>query len=277
MNSNARPFTLARANALLAQAGIRMQLRAEDTGRLKRLEPLSRIVNAFTRASRGDAGARQWILNTLQHAAIQNELPLSDPTSWRSAQPSPQVRHADHGKPVQTLSTDSPISTRDHNPDQRPESEHHTQKIEVLVRSRDTTLRVVQDDRHATSSGVVIEAASGSNGRNVHSKLRLELSETYLPIVTAALLGYMGHCVCDKLGAGNDSGLEIRNQGRRAIVRLWTKDHPLYTASIGPIDLYALTALLIRQLRVAKPWLDGATMSLLLKSVGNRAQGRLSL
>lgn len=114
---------------------------------------------------------------------------------------------------------------------------------------------------------VTVDAAakSGHLQYDWANKVRLQLTVTELPVVAATFLGYRGGCEFKNHGPNNDKGISITNQAGegRVFVRVFASgaNHPV---PVSMPDAYWVSTYLLSQLRAHSPWMDGATLEMLL-------------
>lgn len=321
-NNQQPAFTLARANELLAAAGISVKLDAASAKRLKEMEPQERIINALLRASKKDKGAQGWVNNLLTRAGVTgngaaNQAPgpsqsrtgsAQQPRPSRQsngAQPSAQQRPQARGdagaqgrqgqKPSQSqagrgqgpgrsaganqgasASSAPQGNVSEAAPPAKTSDNGNMQLADRLshhVYGGKAALCFEADTTKSDVPTVALDAAPSAGPRqyNWADKIRVQLTRDELPVVAAVFLGFMPGCEFKNHGADNDKGFSMENQGARIFVRVFAKDQGVRAVPVEAADAYHVTALLMRQIRLCYPWLDGQAVALMLKSLAQRA------
>lgn len=99
--------------------------------------------------------------------------------------------------------------------------------------------------------------ATGQRQYDWQNKIRVQLTQTELPVAACVLLGWIPRCEYRNHGPDNDKGFSLENQTGRVFVRVFAKGLGLRAVPIEPPDIYRVTTLFLRQLRENSPWLSG--------------------
>lgn len=111
-------------------------------------------------------------------------------------------------------------------------------------------------------------APKGASLFDWDNKLIIQVSESELPVVAAVLLGKLPGCEFKHHGPAKDKGFSIQRQPneKRLFMRIFATGVN-HAVQVTGSDIYAIAALLLRQLQAAKPWMDAAMLSLALDSL----------
>ncbi|SFL28901.1 hypothetical protein [Azotobacter beijerinckii] len=115
---------------------------------------------------------------------------------------------------------------------------------------------------------VAIEAtnATGSLQYDWSQKIRLQLTRAEMPVVTAVLLGVLPGCEFKNHGQDKDKGFSLERQSEgRVFVKVFAREQGVKAVPIVPGDLFFVSALFVRQLRKACPWMDATSLVELIK------------
>lgn len=130
-----------------------------------------------------------------------------------------------------------------------------------------------------TRSGVptiALDAAQavGAKQYNWGEKIRLQMTRSELPIVTAVLLGTIPKCEFKNHGQDNSKGFSMERQaGGKVFVKVFAKGESVKAVPIEAPDLFFVTSLFILQLQKACPWLDSTGITALVRATQQKAGG----
>ena len=116
---------------------------------------------------------------------------------------------------------------------------------------------------------VAIDAAMAVAERQYdwQNKLRIQITQSELPVVAAVFLGVLPGCEYGQHGADNTKGFSLqRQQGGRIFARVFAKDEPLRAVPIEAFDSFRVASLFIRQIRRNMPWLDATAVMGLIRA-----------
>ncbi|MDV7213032.1 hypothetical protein [Azotobacter beijerinckii] len=97
-------------------------------------------------------------------------------------------------------------------------------------------------------------------------KIRLQLTRAEMPVVTAVLLGVLPGCEFKNHGQDKDKGFSLERQKEgRVYVKVFAREQGVKGVPIIPADLFFVSALFIRQLQKACPWMNATSLVELIK------------
>ncbi len=109
--------------------------------------------------------------------------------------------------------------------------------------------------------------ATGPKQYNWGKKVRLQLTRSELPIVTAVLLGVMKRCEFKNHGQDNSKGFSMERQdGGKVFIKVFAKDEGVKAVPVEAPDVFFVTSLFLRQLQANTPWMDAAGVAALIRA-----------
>ncbi len=129
----------------------------------------------------------------------------------------------------------------------------------------------IDENRHGLPT-ISVDAAVASGVREYDwpGKIRVQLTQGELPVVTAVLLGFRPSCEFRSHGPNKDKGFSIEHQGSKVFVRVFATGEPMRAVPMELPDVYQVSSLFLRQLRQQSPWLDATgVISLIRATFGN--------
>lgn len=109
--------------------------------------------------------------------------------------------------------------------------------------------------------------ATGPKQYNWGKKVRLQLTRSELPIVTAVLLGTLNRCEFKNHGQDNSKGFSMERQdGGKVFIKVMAKGEGVKAVPVEAPDVFFVAALFTRQLQKGLPWLDTAGVLSLIKA-----------
>lgn len=125
------------------------------------------------------------------------------------------------------------------------------------------------DETRSQFPTIALDAAQAISARqyNWGKKVRLQMTRAELPVVAAVLLGVQQRCEFKNHGQDNSKGFSMERQaGGKVFVKVFAKDEGVKAVPIEPADVFYVTALVMRQLQKACPWLDSAGIAGLIRA-----------
>lgn len=102
---------------------------------------------------------------------------------------------------------------------------------------------------------------------NWGKKVRLQLTRSELPIVTAVLLGVLNSCEFKNHGQDNSKGFSMERQaGGKVFIKVMAKGEGVKAVPVEAPDVFFVAALFVRQLQKWLPWLDTAGVLALIRA-----------
>jgi len=227
---SARP-TLAEINTALAGLGL-PRIPQEKIAAVLQVEDRGRIVTAIARAAQ-DAEARRFLADVLTAAGIGSATSIETASAPLPEQPDPRLENA-----------------------------------AVHVYGGRFALCFEADTTRQGFPTVALDAtnADGPMQYNWSQKIRLQLTRAEMPVVTAVLLGVLPGCEFKNHGQDKDKGFSMeRQQGGRVFVKVFARDQGVKAVPIIPADLFFVSALFIRQLQRACPWMNPTSLVELIR------------
>lgn len=109
--------------------------------------------------------------------------------------------------------------------------------------------------------------ATGPKQYNWGKKVRLQLTRSELPIVTAVLLGVMKRCEFKNHGQDNSKGFSMERQdGGKVFIKVFAKEEGVKAVPVEAPDVFFVTSLFLRQLQANTPWMDAAGVVALIRA-----------
>ena len=105
---------------------------------------------------------------------------------------------------------------------------------------------------------------------NWNEKISIQMTRGELPIVLAVLLGFLPECEFKMHGPEKAKGFIIKDQGDKMFVQVFDKGKSLKSVPMTPEDTFEVTKIIIRQMQRNAPWLTGAEIITLIRSVAAR-------
>ncbi|MFB8832068.1 hypothetical protein ACE0DR_28430 [Azotobacter sp. CWF10] len=227
---SARP-TLAEINAALVGLGL-PRIPQEKIASVLQVEDRARIVAAIDRAPQ-DAEARRFLADVLSAAGIGSEAAIDTASNPAPEQPDPRMDNA-----------------------------------AVHVYGGRFALCFEADTTRQGFPTVALDAtnADGPMQYNWSQKIRLQLTRAEMPVVTAVLLGVLPGCEFKNHGQDKDKGFSLeRQKGGRVYVKVFAREQGVKAVPIIPADLFFVSALFIRQLQKACPWMNATSLVELIR------------
>ncbi|WP_460428203.1 hypothetical protein [Azotobacter armeniacus] len=227
---SARP-TLAEINTALAELGL-PRIPQEKIAAVLQVEDRARIVAAIAQAPQ-DAEARRFLAEVLSAAGIGSEAAIDTASRPAPEQPDPRLGNA---------------------------SVHVYGGRFALCFEADTTRQGFPT--------VALDAtnADGPMQYDWSQKIRLQLTRAEMPVVTAVLLGVLPGCEFKNHGQDKDKGFSMERQKEgRVYVKVFAREQGVKGVPIIPADLFFVSALFIRQLQKACPWMNATSLVELIK------------
>ena len=113
--------------------------------------------------------------------------------------------------------------------------------------------------RNSDLCTVAIDAATsiGERRYNWQEKVRLQVTQQELPVVTAVLCGILPACEFGQHGPEKNKGFSFERQdGGKIFVRVFAKDQGVKAVPMEAPDVFRVASLFVRQIRLNQPWLD---------------------
>jgi hypothetical protein len=270
-------ITLAQINEMLNGAGFPI-INPQRVHALQELAPRERIIRAI-KAAKHDPGARTFLSGLFQQAGITLDVPPATPSQAgyqeppAPAQPAmPQQsyppatgRHSSGQQPIQNSNEGYANGGQGNDsPRMNPED-----RMSVHVYGGKAALCFEADITKGGVPTIALDAATATAPRQYDwtRKVRLQMTRHELPVVAAVLLGVMPSCEFKNHGQDNSKGFSIeRQQGGKVYIKVFAKNEGVRGVPVMAPDVFYVTALLMRQLQKANPWLDGTSLMSLIKA-----------
>ena len=113
--------------------------------------------------------------------------------------------------------------------------------------------------RTGDAATVAIDAAMASGERQYdwQSKIRIQITQSELPVVAGVFLGIRPGCQYGQHGQEKNKGFVIQRQdGGKVYMKVMAKDEPMRAVPIEAPDVFRINALFMRQILKNHPWLD---------------------
>lgn len=260
-------FTLTQLNELLNSAGLAV-IRPDQAQALQQAGPRDTIIRAAKAAS-SDPTARQYITDLFTKVGIIASGQPPQDSTYGAPGPTPQ-HSASNGPQRGTAEAPSNQGARgpagNENGRVNPED-----RVNFHVYGGKAALCFETDMTKNNVPTVALDAATASAPRQFDwaNKTRLQLTRAELPEVAAVFMGIKGGCKFQNHGPDSSKGFEIERQPQRGgtiFVKVFAKQQPVKAVPVMPADAFYVTALLIRQLQKAMPWLDTPGVIALIRS-----------
>jgi hypothetical protein len=143
--------------------------------------------------------------------------------------------------------------------------------VDVHVYGSKAALCFSADTTGGGSPTVRIEGAAALGGRRYDwgNKISFQLTSRELPQALAVLLGWAPALVLRNHGPQADKGLKAEIQGPNVFMGVW-QGKRAHACPITAPDAFAVTDLMLRQLRHASPWLSSESLLELTRSLAER-------
>ena len=125
------------------------------------------------------------------------------------------------------------------------------------------------DSKRTGEATIAIDAAKSSAPRQYDwsDKVRIQVTQTELPVVAAVFAGILPSCEYSQHGPNKDKGFSIERQDKGKIyVKVMAKDKGVRGVPVEGPDVFRVASLLVRQIHKNHPWLDASSVMTLLKT-----------
>lgn len=246
--SSERQVTLREINAKLQAVGLDV-LRPEQVKAVGTFTTRERFVQALEVVP-ANTSALQFLKNILTRITAPNQEQAVDPDE---ADVTARQVQDENAKPIQG---------------QRPQdraSFHVYGGKAALCFEADIT----RNDVHT----IALDAASATGPKqyNWGKKVRLQMTRSELPIVTAVLLGVIPSCTFKNHGQDNSKGFSMERQGSKVFIKVFAKDEPVRAVPVEAADVFFVSSLFLRQLQANTPWMDAAGIAALIRATQGAA------
>ena len=278
-------FRLRDLNRLLEQAGFDQKLSGEDAERIAESESKTRIKEAAVKASRGDPGARRFLVRLFRTSGIRVTTAVG---ADESGAPTSAPAHRDSSEPIPPRgSEEGPSGGNRPAGDGAGRSDAPQERLQRHVYGGKAGLCFEAGRTRHGEPTVFVDAAvktgpvRPSEGQKMYdwpNKVRLMVTRNELPVVAAVMLGVLPFAEFKNHGPQGQStkGFSLENQGPNVFMKVWdtSVDRPSRAVPIAAEDAYWVTDLLIKQLCEGGAWRTGETVLAQIKVLGRMYQSR---
>lgn len=229
--------------------------------RLTEYEPKETIQKAIRRAQ-NDPNAETYLRRLFARAGVMasasndgTTTPAPEPSHQQS--PAPAAPTKNHVTTAPAMSHSEPTSSA---PVPAGEGSDARDRLSYHVYGGKAALCFEADmKRTGDAATVAIDAAMASGERQYDwkSKIRIQITQSELPVVVAVFLGIREGCQYGQHGQEKNKGFVIqRQQGGKVYMKVMAKDEPMRAVPIEAPDVFRINALFMRQILKNHPWLD---------------------
>lgn len=264
-------------NSRLAAIGIGVQLTAHSAEALKTVASRDHILKAVARVElANDAGAFAFLQKSLERAGIVAPTRNAVPVQWRLPLQQPQA-------PAPVLQPSKP--QRDNPAPSQPQ--HHSNQpagrsktgdwIQHHVYGKNAAIMVGLTETRKGVPTINLDSAFAVGTRQYdwsrENKVRVQVTQTELPVVAATLLGILPNCRFSNHGEKNNKGFAIDWQDDRQsfFVQIWQGKGNSRAVPMTREDAFQATQIVVRAIQAGSPARMGLTgMMAMLRSMYGR-------
>ena len=282
----AQGLTLGEINAKLSAFGIAQPMTAAIARVITQQGKKARFVNAL---ATGDENAKRFLKATLDSAAARIR-EMSVPTGAEAASRSEGAeRNQTTGNASSTRGNGTRSDMTESNGDNQQSADDRGDRSgggnhggtgdgrypSIHVYGGKGALSFEVDETRKGVPTVCVDAASSQGPRKFdwRNKIRLQLTRDELPIVAAVFLGFQPCCEFSNHGENNSKGFTLErqhNRGQKSLfMRVFEKDKGMKAVPIPMAEAFLIQSMLLHQLCVTHPHLDGTMLMTMLRSVAN--------
>lgn len=236
--------TIGEINEQLEDAGF-PKIGPDSARRMLEFDEKSTILNAIRKA-KVDRGAKNYLVKLF--AKINSEESSSE------HQPVVEGQNSEQSNVDSGCNEDSNSATND-----SVAEDHKHQKSWHIYGSKAALCFEVDSTRNGFPT-ISIDAAINVGSRRFDwgNKTRIQLTHDELPNVLAVLIGVQTRFECKSHGAAKNKSVILERQAQgNVFVKVFEGNTPVKAVPCSPASVFHITALFIKQMRLAYPWLSG--------------------
>lgn len=253
-------LTLGQINERIEFLGLKPTLTPQSARVLTEHVERAKFIRALTVADENEE-AWKWLQNCLNQAEQQTRAGSTED----GATPAPANDTRSNPARQNTL------PNQDSTPRNRPSGD--TERYSVHTYGGKAALCFEADQTRRGAATVSVDAADATGPRQYdwQSKIRIQLTQNELPQVAAVFLGLLPGCKFSSHGQASNKSIEFRRQPGKAsqlvFVRVIEAEKKAKAVPITNADCFRVEALLMRQLKIQHPYLDGTMLMAMLRSI----------
>lgn len=247
-------LTLGQINERIEFLNLKPKLTPQSARVLTEHVDRAKFIRALTVADENEEAWR-WLQGCLNRAQQQAQVATEGDDATPAPEPTPQSR----------------APAREDTPRNRPSADRDRYSVHAYGGKAALCFEADQTRRGAATVSIDAADATAPREYDWQSKIRIQLTQNELPQVAAVFLGLLPGCKFSSHGQASNKSIEFRRQTGKAnqlmFVRVIEAEKKAKAVPISNADCFRVEALIMHQLKVQHPYLDGTMLMAMLRSI----------